>query len=279
LLKGTEIRVGPNLNYAAVTKEIRNDFVAGEARTDIAVRSITDDEILVRSVGIVYNQHKLNLEILQQVHGLNQPVRNEDSGCTHRNSDDSEQSLTRVFKRKFRELCTELGWNKIQDIVQIGSVEALEKELDQVSRKSDLLAEKLDDTTEIDVIVADDQEYNVSNALRRWRAALLKRRQALLKDKKMKKKLENLLSEDMKRLASEENIQVQLPGPSNFLSWMEHISSLTQKLPESTSDLKILSLIKNSIRNKYNLKEVEEINCVEVLMGYLNSELSQFAVE
>ena len=97
--------------------------------------------------------------------------------------------LIRVFKRKFRELCAELGGNKIQAMVQIGSVEALEKELDQVSRKSDLLAEKLDDTTEIDVIVADAQEYNVSNALRRMRAALFKRRQALLKDKKMKEKL------------------------------------------------------------------------------------------
>ena len=47
-------------------------------------------------------------------------------------------------------------------------------------------------------------------------------------------------------------------GPSNFLAWIEHIESLTLKLPESTSDLKILSLIKISIINKYDLKEIEE---------------------
>ena len=55
------------------------------------------------------------------------------------------------------------------------------------------------------------------------------------------------------------------------MTWMEQISSLTQKLPEATSDLKILPLIKNSISNKYDLKEIEEINCVKVLMSYLNS--------
>ena len=52
---------------------------------------------------------------------------------------------------------------------------------------------------------------------------------------------------------------------------MEHTSSLTQKLPETTSDLKILSLIKNNITNKYDLKEIEEINDMKVLMEYLNS--------
>ena len=61
----------------------------------------------------------------------------------------------------------------------------------------------------------------------------------------------------MKILASKENIQGKLRGPSNILAWIEHIGSLTQKLPESTSDVKILSPIKNSIINKYDLKEIE----------------------
>ena len=63
MLKGSEVRIGSDLNYEAIFKEIRNDFVAGEERTDTSVRSFTDDEIPIRSVGIVYNQHKLNLEI------------------------------------------------------------------------------------------------------------------------------------------------------------------------------------------------------------------------
>ena len=81
-------------------------------------------------------------------------------------------------------------------------MEALEK----VSRKSDLLAEKMDDTAEVDVIVVDEQEYSVSNALRRWRTALLNRRQELMKDEEIKKKQEKALSEDMKSLVSKENI-------------------------------------------------------------------------
>ena len=35
--------------------------------------------------------------------------------------------------------------------------------------------------------------------------------------------------------------------------------------------MKILSLIKNSITNKYDLKDIEEINSVKVLIEYLNS--------
>jgi len=37
------------------------------------------------------------------------------------------------------------------------------------------------------------------------------------------------------------------------------------------SDLKILSLIKISIVNKYDLREIEEMSDVKVLMDYLNS--------
>ena len=55
-----------------------------------------------------------------------------------------------------------------------------------------------------------------------------------------------MLNDDIKTLAAKENIQIKLRSPSNFLTWMENISSLTQKLPESTPDLKILSIIKNS---------------------------------
>ena len=80
-----------------------------------------------------------------------------------------------------------------------------------------------------------------------------------------------MLNDDMKTLAAKENIQIKLRGPLNFLAWMENISSLTQKLPESTFDLKILSLIKNSIGNKYDLMEVEEMNSVDVMRKYLNS--------
>ena len=36
MLKTSEIRVSSDLNYDNVTKEIRGDFLAGEARTDIA---------------------------------------------------------------------------------------------------------------------------------------------------------------------------------------------------------------------------------------------------
>ena len=62
---------------------------------------------------------------------------------------------------------------------------------------------------------------------------------------------------------------MKLRGPSNFLAWIEHIGSRTQT--EYTFDLKIMSLIKNSIVNKYYLKEIEEISDVKVLMDYLNN--------
>ena len=64
----------------------------------------------------------------------------------------------------------------------------MERELDQVSRKSDHLAEKLDNTAEVDVIVFDDEEYNVSNSLRKLRTALLNKRQELMRDERIKEK-------------------------------------------------------------------------------------------
>ena len=92
-----------------------------------------------------------------------------------------------------------------------------------------------------------------------------------MKEESAKEKVGKSLGKDMKTLVSKKNIQVKLRSPSNFLAWIEYIGSLIQKLPESTSDLKILSLIKNSIVNKYDLKEIEEISDVKVVMDYLNS--------
>ena len=43
MLKGMEVGVGPDLNYAAITKVIGNNIAAGEVKTDTAVRSFTDD--------------------------------------------------------------------------------------------------------------------------------------------------------------------------------------------------------------------------------------------
>ena len=58
----------------------------------------------------------------------------------------------------------------------------------------------------------------LNNALKRWRTALFNRRQELLKEEKMKEKQEKALGDDLKSLASKENIQVCLRGPSNFLA-------------------------------------------------------------
>ena len=62
--------------------------------------------------------------------------------------------------------------------------------MDQVSRKSENLAEKLDDTAEIDYIRVDEEDYTKSNTLRGWKTELLNRRLELLKDEKLKQKQE-----------------------------------------------------------------------------------------
>ena len=50
----------------------------------------------------------------------------------HNNNNDSNGKMIRAFKRRFRDLVGELAGNRIQAIIQIGSAEALDKELDQV---------------------------------------------------------------------------------------------------------------------------------------------------
>ena len=51
-----------------------------------------------------------------------------------------------AFKRRFIDIAGELGGNKIQALIQLGSIEALEKDIDQLARKYENLVEKLDDT-------------------------------------------------------------------------------------------------------------------------------------
>ena len=74
------VRVGADLNYMAIVKEIKNDFAAGEARTDVALNSYTDEEATISSVELIYNQNVLNLEVLKQIYQLNSPARNDDTG-------------------------------------------------------------------------------------------------------------------------------------------------------------------------------------------------------
>ena len=65
--------------------------------------------------------------------------------------------------------------------------------------------------------------------------------------------------------------QVKLMGLSNFLACVSYIEKLTQNLPEGTNDLKMLTLIKNSIGNNLDLKEISEITSIKVLMNYINT--------
>ena len=67
MLPGPMVRVGADLNFMAIMKDIRNDFAAGEVRTHIALNSYTDEEATIRSVGLIYNQNCLNLEVLKQI--------------------------------------------------------------------------------------------------------------------------------------------------------------------------------------------------------------------
>ena len=65
MLKESEIRVGPDFNYEVISNEIRNKYLPGEVRTDVAVRSFTDDDITIRSAAVIYNQNRLDLDVLR----------------------------------------------------------------------------------------------------------------------------------------------------------------------------------------------------------------------
>ena len=245
MLRGSMVKVGSDLNYLAIVKEVKNDYAAGEVRTDVVLNSYSDEDVTVRSVGLIYNQNRLNLDVLKQIYQFNKPAWNKENGGRIGNpTDNNDGRKIRAFERRFIDLVGELGGNKIQAIVQTGSVESMEKEIDQLAKKYEILADKLEDTTEIDYITVEDQEYNVPTVIRRWRTGLLNRKQELLKEERLREKKDKMLNDDMKTLSSKENITIKLRGPSNFLAWMENITSITQKLPESTSDLKILSIIK-----------------------------------
>ena len=84
-----------------------------------------------------------------------------------------KEDQIRAFERRFVDVAGELGGNKIQALLQLGSIESMEKEIDQLARKYENLVAELDDTTEVDYITVEDQEYNVPTIIRRWMTGLL----------------------------------------------------------------------------------------------------------
>ena len=84
MLKESEIRVGRDLNYDTVTKELRGVFLPNEDS--------------IRSAGVVYNRKRENF---QQDNTEN--VR--DGG---RNYEDTEVRLKRTFEKKYQELADNL---------------------------------------------------------------------------------------------------------------------------------------------------------------------------
>ena len=151
---------------------------------------------------MIYNQNRLNLDVLKQIYQFNKPAWNEEtSGRIGNPTDNNDGRKIRAFERRFIDLVGELGGNKIQPIVQIGSVESMEKEIDQLAKKYEILADKLEDTTEIDYITVEDQEYNVPTVIRRWRTGLLNRKQEIIKEEKLREKKDKMLNDDIKTLS------------------------------------------------------------------------------
>ena len=98
---------------------------------------------------MIYNQNRLNLEVLKQIYQLNSPARNDDTGGGQRNqNNNNEGRMIRAFERRFADIAGELGGNKIQALLQLGSLESMEKEIDQLARKYENLVEMLDYTAE-----------------------------------------------------------------------------------------------------------------------------------
>ena len=119
--------------------------------------------------------------MLKQIYQLNSPARNEETGGGRGNQTDNNNGrMIRAFERRFVDVAGELGGNKIQALLQLGSIESMEKEIDQLARKCENLVDKLDDTTEVDYITVEDQEYNVPTIIRRWRTGLLYRKQKII---------------------------------------------------------------------------------------------------
>ena len=138
---------------------------------------------------MIYNQNRLNLEVLKQIYQLNSPARNDDTdGGRGNQSENNNGRMIRTFERRFVDVAGELGGNKIQALLQLGSIESMEKEIDQLARKYENLVEKLDDTTEINYITVEDQEYKVPTIIRRWRTGLLNQKQELMKEEKLREK-------------------------------------------------------------------------------------------
>ena len=114
MLRGSMVKVGNDLNYMAIVKEVKNDYAAGEVRTDVVLNSYTDEEVTVRSVGLIYNQNRLNLDVLKQIYQFNSPAWNEETGGRNGNqTDNNDGRRIRAFERRFVDLAGELGGNKI----------------------------------------------------------------------------------------------------------------------------------------------------------------------
>ena len=66
--KGTEIKVGKDLNYNATFRELKGIFSPPEAPTDDGARRYATNFITVRSAAVIYNKNGENLEIYHEIY-------------------------------------------------------------------------------------------------------------------------------------------------------------------------------------------------------------------
>ena len=86
---------------------------------------------------------------MKQIYQLNSPARNDDTVSGYGNhNNDNDRRMIRAFERRFVDIAGELGGNKIQALLHLGSIESMEKEIDQLGRKYENLVEMLDYTAE-----------------------------------------------------------------------------------------------------------------------------------
>ena len=76
---------------------------------------------------------------------------------------------------------------------------------------------------------------------------------------------------DVRELIKKDKITVKLNGEGNLLFWLKCITQTTELMPPNTCELKLTTMIKNSIEDKEDTQQISSMTRIVQIHGYIKA--------
>ena len=279
-LLGEERRVGGDLDYDATLISI-SDGNAGFCNV------YTDTNITIRSAAPIHNRNVQNIEtashlwkgqmsigneVDQPPGGLDRGHRRHDHG--ERERDDRMAGETRkanAFRRNFEMLAQRCDGERIDLLIDKGEISALCWEVQELQKNYSKLLGEIETSERITNIQVPGipAPMDVGYALSAWIKKCKSQEERMRKKEEEQREMQKQEKEDLKAILAKGAIQIKLLGKSNFLAWLSNMENILKKVPKHCMDLRIVSLLKESIANRNDEEAIKNMSQTSDITGYL----------